>query len=58
MYSVIGTVSVHGIDVMCWLDAWLAACVKNGRRPPPDDLSPWLLWSIGEERKRELMAPG
>ena len=26
--------------------------------PPPDDMSPWLPWSMSEERRRELMAPG
>ena len=57
MYSVVGTLSMHGIDVLRWLEAWLEACAKNGRKPP-DDLSPWLPWSMSEERRRELMAPG
>ena len=57
MYSVLGTLSMHGIDVLRWLEAWLAACAENGRNPP-DDLSPWLPWSMSEERKREFMAPG
>ena len=30
---------MNGIDVLRWLDAWLEACAKNGRKPP-DDLSP------------------
>ena len=57
MYSVVGTLSMHGIDVLRWLEAWLAACAENGRKPP-DDLSPWLPWSMSKERKREFMAPG
>ena len=57
MYSVVGTLSMHGIDVLRWLEAWLEACAKNGRKPP-DDLSPWLPWSMSEERKHEFMAPG
>ena len=57
MYSVVGTLSMHGIDVLRWLEAWLEACAKNGRKPP-DDLSPWLPWSMSEARKREFMAPG
>ena len=57
MYSVVGTLAMHGIDVLRWLEAWLAACAENGRKPP-DDLSPWLPWSMSEERKREFMAPG
>ena len=57
MYSVVGTLSMNGIDVLRWLEAWLEACAKNGRKPP-DDMSPWLPWSMSEERRRELMAPG
>ena len=30
MYSVIGTLSLNGIDVLRWLQAWLAACAANG----------------------------
>ena len=56
MYSVVGTLSMNGIDILSWLDTWLAACAENDRKPP-DDLSPWLPWSMSEERRRELMAP-
>ena len=57
MYSVVGTLSMNGIDVLRWLEAWLAACAENGRQPP-DDLSLWLPWSMSEERKREFTTPG
>ena len=57
MYSVVGTLSMNGIDVLRWLQAWLQACANNGRKPPAD-LSPWLPWSMSEERRREFMAPG
>ena len=57
MYSVVGTLSMNGIDVLRWLEAWLEACAKNGRRPPLD-LSPWLPWSMSEDPKRALAAPG
>ena len=33
MYSVIGTLTLHGIDVLHWLKAWLTACAENGGRP-------------------------
>ena len=56
MYSVIATVSLNGIDVLRWLEAWLTACAHNGGRPP-DDLSPWLPWSMSEDRKRDFMTP-
>ena len=57
MYSVVGTLSMNGIDVLRWLEAWLTACAENGRKPPRD-LSPWLPWSMSEERRREFMVPG
>ena len=57
MYSVAGTLSMNGIDVLRWLEAWLTACAKNGRKPP-EDLSPWLPWSMSEEDRREIMASG
>ena len=56
MYSVAGTLAMNGIDVRRWLEAWLTACAKNGGKPP-DDLSPWLPWSMSERRKRKLMVP-
>ncbi len=57
MHSVIATLALNGLDVLRWLTAWLSACANNGGRPP-DDLSPWLPWSMDEERRRELTAPG
>ena len=57
MYSVVATLATNGIDVRRWLEAWLRACAENGGRPP-DDLSPWLPWSMSEERRRALTAPG
>ena len=57
MYSVVRTLSLNGIDVRRWLEAWLEACAKNGGKPLQDP-SPWLPWSMSEERRRALMAPG
>ena len=57
MYSVVGTLALNGIDVLRWLEVWLEECAKNGRRPP-DDLSPWLPWSMNEEHRLALTAPG
>ena len=57
MYSVVGTLSMNGIDVLRWLEASLEACAKTGRKPP-HDLSPWLPWSMSEDRKRAFMTPG
>ena len=57
MYSVAGTLAMNGIDIRRWLAEWLTACAKNGGKPP-DDLSPWLPWSMSEDRRRALAAPG
>ena len=57
MYSVVGTLAANGIKVQHWLQAWLGACAANGGRPP-DDMSSWLPWSMSDDRKRTLMAPG
>ena len=57
MYSVAGTLAINGIDVRRWLKEWLSACAENGGKPP-DDLSPWLPWSMSEARRRELTASG
>ena len=57
MYSVAGTLAINGIDVRRWLREWLTACAENGGRPP-EDLSPWLPWSMSEERRRALAASG
>ena len=57
MYSVIGTLALNGIDILCWLQAWLDACAKNGGKPP-DDLSPWLPWSMSEEDRQGFTAAG
>ena len=57
MYSVLGTLSSNGIDPLRWLEAWLTACAERGGRAP-GDLSAWLPWSMNEERRRALMAPG
>ena len=57
MYSVVRTLALNGIDVLRWLEAWLGACAQNGANPP-GDLSPWLPWSMSEERKHRFAAPG
>ena len=56
MYSAVATLTLNRIDVLRWLEAWLGACAHNGGRPP-QDLAPWLPWSMDEARRRELAAP-
>ena len=55
MYSVVGTLSMNGIDILSWLDAWLAACAENDRKPP-GDLSPWLPWSMSERAQARTVS--
>ena len=55
MYSVVNTLSVNGLDVRRWLEEWLRECAGNGGSAP-HDLSPWLPWSMSEERRHALTA--
>ena len=57
MYSVLGTLASNGMNALRWLEAWLGECAANGGRPP-QNLSAWLPWSMSEERRRALLAPG
>ena len=56
MYGIFETLRMNEIDIKKWLIAWLTACAKNGGRPP-DDLTPWLPWSMDEERRRGFANP-
>ena len=56
MYGIFETLRMNEIDIKKWLTAWLMACAKNGGRPP-DDLTPWLPWSMDEERRRGFANP-
>ncbi len=55
LYTVLGTLSKNGIDILSWLKGWLTACAEDGRSPP-EDLSPWLSWSMSEQRLRDFGA--
>ena len=56
MYGIFETLRMNEIDIKKRLTAWLTACAKNGGRPP-DDLTPWLPWSMDEERRRGFTNP-
>ena len=57
MYTVFCTLAMNRIDVWRWLTDWLGACAENGHSPP-EDLRPWLPWTMSEERRRALTRPG
>lgn len=50
MYSLFTTLRRHHLDIRKWLTEWLEACAANGRTPP-EDLDPWLPWTMTEERR-------
>ena len=53
MYSITGTLRMNGICIRTWLTGYLEACAAHGGTPPAD-LTPWLPWSMGAERRRAL----
>ena len=55
MYSVLGTLKRHEIDLEHWLHDWLGACAEAGRAPP--DLTPWLPWSMDPARRQRFQQP-
>ena len=55
MLSVVRTLEVNDIAVLPWLEAWLSACAANGGHPP-EDLGPWLPWTMDEARRAEFRA--
>ena len=57
MYTVVCTLKMNDIDILRWLRAWLEACAENGGQPP-EDLKPWLPWSMSEKRRREFLVQG
>ena len=55
MLTVVRTLEVNDVAVVPWLEAWLSACTANGGRPP-EDLGPWLPWTMDEARRAEFRA--
>ena len=55
MYSVLGTLKRHEIDLEHWLHDWLSACAEAARAPP--DLTPWLPWSMDPARRQRFQQP-
>ena len=49
MLTVLRTLAKNGVDAQAWLLSWLTACVEYSQAPP-EDLSPWLPWSMGADR--------
>ncbi len=55
IYTLFATWSLHGLNIHTALADYLTACAKLGKAP--DDLSPWLPWSMDPDRKAFLSRP-
>jgi transposase len=56
MFSLFQTVLLWKLNPHHWLHRYLTACADNGGRPPAD-LSPFIPWKMGEQRKQQLAKP-
>jgi len=56
MFSIFQTIALNGLNCNHWLRAYLTACAENHGKAP-DDLSSFLPWEMGEERRTQLSKP-
>ncbi len=56
MFSVFQTIALNGLNCNHWLRSYLTACAENHGKAP-DDLSSFLPWEMGEERRAKLSKP-
>ena len=56
MFSVLQTMVLWGLNPHHWLSAFLQACADKGGQSPAD-LSPFVPWQMGAERRAELSRP-
>lgn len=56
MFTTLQTIQLWGLNPRHWLHSFLSACADNGG-VTPSDLSPFLPWEMGDERKEELSRP-
>lgn len=53
MFSIFATLAKNRIDPYRWLSEYLKCCAENGGKPP-QDLSPFLPWTMNSQRKDDL----
>lgn len=53
MFSLLATLSRHGIEARKWLKGYLQACAQAGGKVPPD-VGKWLPWNLTAEQKKEM----
>jgi transposase len=56
LFSIVQTLGLWGINPRHWLSAYLNACAENGAKVP-QQLAPFLPWSMDSSRRAELSAP-
>jgi transposase len=56
LFSILQTLGLWGINPRHWLSAYLNACANNAGNAP-QELGPFLPWSMDESRRAELSAP-
>ena len=56
MFSLFQTIELWQLNPRHWLQEYLTACARLGGDAPAD-LTPFLPWRMGEERRRQLTKP-
>lgn len=56
LFSILQTLGLWGINPRHWLSAYLGACAENAGKAP-QQLAPFLPWSMDESRRAKLSAP-
>ncbi len=56
MFSIFQTMMLSGLNRGHWLRSYLTACADNHGQPP-EDLSPFLPWTMDEKRRQQLTNP-
>ena len=56
LLSVFGTLTMAGISLQRWLEAYLGECAAIGPRAVPWNPHSWLPWGLSQEREQTLQA--
>lgn len=56
MFSLFQTILLWGLNPYHWLHDYLDACAKNNGQPP-SNISAFIPWMMGEQRKQQLSKP-
>ncbi len=56
LFAILQTLALWGLNPRHWLSDYLTTCAKQGGRPP-QDLDPFLPWSMDAARRAALRRP-